>query len=305
VRRALVVAFVLLAGAVAAALALLLGPAGGATVPQLAGRAAVAEAEIEPRAHLFGDSISARVDVVADRALLDPATLRLQADFEPYEPVGPVTVERRDVGGLSRLRFSVPLRCIGPDCIPPTARRVFAFDPAAVVADGRAVATVEWPEVEATSRVTQSGLVDSEAVIHVHWRANMTELPAVSYRVEPALAAAALGGLAGALAAGAAVLLVAALRPARRQPPPLPPLERALALLEAARREGGVEEQRRALDLVAAELHRRGEPALAEDASTLAWSRPLPAPDATEALSDRVALLVAQGRNGQGGAGGA
>lgn len=304
-RRALVVVFAIAAGAAAAALALLPGGEGETTVPQLAGRPAVAAAAIEPRAHLFGDVVSARVDVVADRALVDPATLRLRAGFEPYEPVGPVTVERRDVGGLARLRFSVPLRCLGSNCVPPTARRVFAFPAAEVVADERVVARVEWPEVEATSRVTQSGLVDSEAIIQVHWRANMTELPPVSYRLSPALAVWGLAGLAGLLVAGGAVLLVVALRPPPRQPPELPPLARALALLEAARRDGDTEEQRRALDLVAAELHRTGEPELAQDASTLAWSRPLPPPEETATLSGRVAVLVEQGRNGHGGSGGA
>jgi hypothetical protein len=302
VRRALPGAFVLAAAAGAAALAPLLGGGGSEPqVPQLSGRAAVAEAAIEPRSHLFGDAVFAHVEVVVDRALVDPAALRLQADFEPYEPVGPVTVERRELGALTRLRFSVPLRCLGSNCVPPTARQVFTFAAGAIVADGRAVAQVQWPDVEVTSRVTQSGLVDSEAIVQVHWRANMTELPAVDWRVRPAVAVAALGGLAGAFAAAALVLLVAALRPARKQPPPLPPLERALALLEAARRDGDAEEQRRALDLVAAELERRGEAELAQDATTLAWSRPLPAPAETETLSERVARLVAHSRNGHGG----
>lgn len=298
--RPLAAAAALVAAAVAVGLVVLLGGAGDAAVPQLSGRAAVAGGTIEPRSHLFGDPVSARVEAVVDRALVDPASLMLQADFQPYEPVGPVTVERRDVGGLSRLRYTVPLRCLGPDCVPPEARRLFMFRPGAVVADGRPLARLEWPEVEVTSRVTQSGLVDTAAIIQVHWRANMTELPALTYRVRPAVAVAGLAGLAGVLAAAAAVLAVLGLRPTRRTPPPLPPLERALALLEAARRSGDPDEQRRALDLVAAELQQRGEAGLAEDASALAWSRPLPAQDETETLSSRVALLVEQGRNGRG-----
>jgi hypothetical protein len=300
VRRALVAVAALAAAVVAVALAILLGSGADATVPQLAGRPAVAGGTIEPRSHLFGDPVSARVEAVVDRALVDPAALMLQADFQPYEPVGPVTVERRDVGGLTRLRFTVPLRCLGPDCVPPEARRLFTFRPGAVAADGRPLARIEWPEVEVTSRITQSGLVDTAAIIQVHWRANMTELQPLTYRVRPAVAVAVLGGLAGLLAAGAAVLAVAALQPGPRTPPPLPPLERALALLEAARRTGDPEEQRRALDLVAAELQQRGEADLAEDASALAWSRPLPAPNETGTLSGRVALLVEQGRNGRG-----
>lgn len=301
-RRALPAVAALAAGVAVLVLAfVLLGRGGPDTLPGLEGRPVAATGAIEPRAHLFGDQVDARVDAVVDRGGVDPAALRLQADFTPYEPVGPVRVERRDVGGLTRLRFTLPLRCLGADCVPPTARRVFEFRTGALVgADGEPAAQVEWPEVEVTSRITQSGLVDQDAIIQVHWRANMTELPPVSYRVRPALAAAGLAGAAAALAAAAAALLVLAVRRPPRQGPPLPPLERAFVLLEAARRGGDAGEQRRALDLVAAELARSGEGDLARAASALAWSRPRPDPDETASLRDQVADLVAHGRNGSG-----
>ena len=297
-RRALVVA-VLAAGAAAAAVLAVALPSGSEATdfPQLAGRPVVATATVEPRAHLFGDAVTARVEAVVDRGRVDPSALRLQADFSPYEPVGPVVVRRRDVGNLARVRLTVPLRCLGGECVPPAARRLFTFRAGALVAGQRPVAQLQWPEVEVTSRVSQSALVDSEAIIQVHWRANMTELPPVSYRVEPGVAVAAFGGLAGLLAAAGALLAFVALRPPPRTPPPLPPLERALVLLEAARR-ADAEEQRRALDLVAAELARSGAGDLAATASTLAWSRPLPAERETEELTERVAELVHGRRNG-------
>ena len=299
-RRAAVAAVLAGAAAAAAALAVLLpGGGGGAAVPQLDGRAVAASATIEPRAHLFGDRVTARVDAVVDRAAADPAELRLRADFSPYEPVGPVVVRRSDVGALTRLRFAVPLRCLGGECVPPAARRLFTFRQGALVAGEREVARVSWPEVEVTSRVTQSALVEREAIIQVHWRANMTELPPVTWRVEPWIAVAGIGGLAGLLAAAAAVLAVLGLRPPRRAPPPLPPLERALVLLRSAR-SGEEEERRRALDLVAAELLRTGERELAATASTLAWSRRLPEERETDELAERVADLVRSGRNGHG-----
>jgi hypothetical protein len=300
-RRAVFVAVVLAAGAVAAALALLLlGDGGAGSLPGPGSEAVTAETAIDPQAHLFGDEVSARVDALVDTALLDPAAVRLEADFDPYEPVGPVVVERRDLGELTRLRFTVQLRCLGSDCVPELARRPFALRPGALVAEGRRVATLQWPELEVTSRVAQSALTDGAAIIQVNWRANMTELPAATYRVTPRVAAAALAGTGGMLAAGAMLLLVAALRRPRREGPPLPPLERALVLLEAARRSGDAEEQRRALDLVAAELLRGGEEELAGEASTLAWSRPRPEPGETELIHERVAALVEARRNGHG-----
>jgi hypothetical protein len=302
VRRALVGAAVLAAALAGAAVAVVVlgGRAGGETLPQPTGTVATARAAVEPGTHLFGDAVSARVDVVLDRGRVDPAALRLDADFAPYQPVGPVQVERRDAGGLTHIRYTVPLRCLISECVPSEAKQAFTFAPATVVASGRPVVRFEWPPVEVTSRLNQSQLVREEAVLQLDWRANMTELPPVTYRVRPVAAAAGLAGLAGLLAAAGAGLLVVGLRrPPRRRPLELlPPLERSLALLAAAERRADASEQRKALDLLAAELGRRGEDDLARTASELAWSRRAPAATASLPLTEQVHRMIEDGRNG-------
>ena len=65
----------------------------------------------------------------------------------------------------------------------------------------------------------------------------------------------------------------------RVQPPGRPPLHLfiALALVRESATSGSPEEERRALERLAVELRRARSPALAGDASRLAWSQPVPA----------------------------
>jgi hypothetical protein len=81
----------------------------------------------------------------------------------------------------------------------------------------------------------------------------------------------------------------AALRAWRWRPElDLPPLERALLLLEWARRRPDGEDRRRALELLAGALENEGRSALAGDARALAWSDDSPSPEQATALARRV-----------------
>lgn len=294
-RRAIVVGVVLAAGVAAAGAALLVGEDGVEALPELDDRGVTANTLVEPREHLFGDVVSARVDVLLDRGRVDPAAVRLRSSFEPYEPAAPQRTERLDAGELTRLRFTFRLRCLVEACLALTAGQGFAFSPGAVLAGGERIAGFEWPEIAPRSRVAQTGTEPGSAGA---WRVNLTEVPEATFRIAPAVLVGLLAALAGVLVAAGVVLLVAALRRTPPAPPRLPPLERALLLLDAARRRAELEEERKALDLLAVELSRHGESDLARAASGLAWARPRPASDATDRLTERVGELVAT-RNGR------
>ena len=150
------------------------------------------------------------------------------------------------------------------------------------------------------------------------WRADLSSLPAVTYRVAPGvLVVLLLGGAALAALAAAALAYVAWPRRAPPEPEPEPepqpepvlsPLEQALALLEESVRSDGAAEQRRALELVAEELELAewGDRDLARTARALAWSEGVPPVDQTNRLAARVRsalpeIAAAEAAEGNGG----
>jgi len=128
-----------------------------------------------------------------------------------------------------------------------------------------------------------------------------------------ALLVAILLALAGLLALALAILVVryrrrptSALSPGSaatpepaRAPAPTParraPLEHALGELEHALADGQVDQQRRALELLASELGESGEGGLAGEARELAWSQGSLAPDDVLAFARAVRRSVDQG----------
>lgn len=291
-RSALIGLGLLLAGAglgIAAALLFILNreedePRRAATVRVLSARGS-----LTPRVHLFGDRVVARIDVTADRRALDPATVRAHITFSPYRRVGEAAVTRSDDGQMSRISFVTTLVCLESVCVPRDGRKRFEFPLASVEyrlrgTTRRSGTLVQWPVVEA---VTRLGPLDLQAN---RWRGNVFSLPEVSYRISP-------GGLAGALYGGAFVLTLLAgalvflaLRGRVERPKPvaaapgleLTALERALRLVESSN--GRVDDQRRALELLARELAAHGDEDLANAARELAWSEDVPAEAATESL---------------------
>jgi hypothetical protein len=171
---------------------------------------------------------------------------------------------------------------------------------------------INWPTLLVNSRLDiadiarQIGPAGNRAITEPPWRADLETLPAVRYRVAPGLARPLLIAAAGVLALLAAFLVWRAARRTAPEPepepepaaPPLPPLEHALVLVEAARARGDAVEQRKALELLSEELESSGEPALALDARSLAWSPLAPASDSTGLLTGRVREVVERLRNG-------
>lgn len=234
-------------------------------------------ATVEPAVHAFGEPVVATVAVVVDSDAVDPASVTVDAEFGSYEPAGPLTIERRDAGAVSTLRYRYPLRCLGEGCDPVGARQSIEFPLGRIgylyrETSRRAFVELDWNAFQVTGRVNDT------AVERIDWRASTARLPEPSYRVEPVRLAVGLLLIAMAIAAAAAWLAWRFLRPepvtadddetVRR----LSPLEQALAIAGAATEEGNPAERKRALERVARELVGIGEPSLAADARALAWS---------------------------------
>lgn len=262
------------------------------------GRAIETSRLLAPTAHLFADPVYARLEVLADRRLLDPDRVRVTTQFEPYETVGAAEASRRDFGEYTRLRFDYTLRCLTTDCIPVRLesilgeqepgrgeRRTFRFPPAQVRYEDPAkgapvlLRSVSWPPVTSVSRLNEA-----QAEAEFPFRLSPTPLPSVSYRAKPWTLATLLLAV-GLLLLVLPVRAVARWWRARRPLPPqaapaeLTPLERARALLVWSC-ERGEAERRRALSNFAAELTRAGADGVAADAEGLAWSRPAPGSEA-------------------------
>jgi hypothetical protein len=298
-RLPLVLAIVAAVGIVVLGAALIIAARGDdAGVSRPRASVAVVGAGVQPSAHAFGDPVVAELVLDVDPAVVDPDTIRIPTEFSPYEPAGPTRVERTETGGTVRLRYRYPLVCLGEGCSPEGSRRVFEFPLGNVVyrfraTPGRATAIVDWQPFTVTSRVGEQALADRG------WRADVTTLPDVSYRLTPETLAALL--FAGSITfAGLAVALAWwRLRPRRRQVEEaelepvrrLTPLERAFALAREAARNGDSPDRRRALERVARELGSRGHRDLADRARDLAWAAGAANPAAIEELADEAKVL--------------
>jgi hypothetical protein len=291
------------------------GCAVGAQAPVLPpGRAVLATPTLDPTVHLFGDTVTAQLDVVVDERRLDPDRIKLAPRFGPYEIVGDVQKERADHGDVSELRYTMQLRCLGPNCIPRRLasdagpdepgrgeRRAFRFGASRLLYDegprDRLLRVVRFPTLESVSRINESQFQFGRFPFVAGYR----PLPEVTWFAAPTLLAALLVLAALALLAPAAVLLRRWWR--QRHPevieeePELPPLERALLLVLWSRDRPDGEDRRRALEVLAETLDEEGPTELADDARILAWSPSSPSPSAATQLVE----LVRERTNGHPG----
>ena len=243
--------------------------------------------------HLFGDTLTADVDVVVDRTKLDPSRLSLKTFFEPYEPIEAMEVGRREAGDLAQVRYRLRLRCLERACITSTlgtiqnpggsAPRTFRFQPAQVqytdpgAENPRLLRTVRFSPVESVTRINAQ---DVTQVYGFPFRGNVTPLPAISQRISPTTLGLILLLLAAALLVLPATLLLRWWRERRRPPPPEPEpeptaLERAIALVEWSLEQNGAE-RRAALEALASELDVVEPNGLGDETRVAAWSPPSP-----------------------------
>ncbi|MFL5932161.1 MAG: hypothetical protein ACJ75P_12970 [Gaiellaceae bacterium] len=259
-------------------------------------------ADVTPHEHLFGDSLTAQIDVLLDRDFVKPETVRVDGNFAPFQVRGKVRREREDLGNTTHLKFVYDLDCLGGEkCLPKLEGKTFELPEARVsyvVTDigDRTTTRVRLPLLSGTSRLLGANL-DAPA-----FRADPRQVPAPTYRMSPTLLAAVALGVAGALVLAALVLLVP-LAPIgfvqrwreRRRFARRTDLERALAHLRATS-PGESEEVRPALERLASELGRVENDDLAVQTRRLAWSEPPPVEGEIGSISDDAEQVIAKGR---------
>jgi hypothetical protein len=302
--------------AVAAVLtALVIVASAGAEVPPTPGGSVLGRnlplkvyASISPGVHLFGDPLTAHVDVVADRKWVAPANVRVIVHFHPYQPAGPATVTRSSNGRFLQLSWTWQLRCLSAKCLPKTKTsdlaHVFGFSPAHIeyrspTGQVRYALDARFPRIAVLSQLSPSE-IDAIGNRQLKWYDQLTPVAKPDYQVSPSL----LFWLAVALAAvlGAAGLALAGrwawqFRPARAAQAPLrgSSLERALTLFFWARAHDDETLQRKALERVADELPYDVHD-LSETARALAWSEQTPEEDDVQEISERAGISR---RNGE------
>lgn len=238
-----------------------------------------------PRTHLFGDRITATVELSVNPALADPRSVRLATTFTPYRLVAPVAQSSERADGRVLLRYSYALQCVEGACLPDVLDEPFRLPPARAHyvprggGDEQRI-SVSWPPLSVGSRLQARDLSAPE------FRADLAEpgRPLAQTLTGVALAAAALlvllaGGLvAWRLRAQAAPSIVS-----RREDVRPTPLEAFLREVQEAE-DGSAEARRTALDRLARSLEAADRPALAARARRLAWSPEPPTPPAVDEL---------------------
>jgi len=257
------------------------------------GRTMSISTSVEPRVQMFGDPVTARIDLLFDRRRVLPAAdkIRIDAPFSPYEIVGGPKLERAESGELVHLRYTYRLLCLDRRCTTGGPRTDVQLPPLRVfysLADirQRVNDSAEWPTVSVASQLTRADLRQAR------WRANR-DLPAVSYAIAPGalgalLVTASLLALLGAAAVGAPLFARERAAPEDRDAVAkdrLSPLDRALATVRRVFDTGEVPDRRRALERLSRELGRAGEPELAARARGLAWSPDAPSLGEVDALA--------------------
>lgn len=280
--------------------------------PELPSSGIVADALVEPQGAFFGDTLFVRVGALVDRRRVDPDTVTARATFAPYSTRrGPLV--RQDLGDVTRVTQTLRLRCLVRSCLPPGVdeggRKTVSLPPVELLFEradrSKGSMVLALPAVDVASRLTETdfALIDDFLVVPFHATA---ALDPIDYAVSPtALVVLLLTGATLLLAVAGWLLLRYGVRrrePVPALPPPEPavelsPLERALAALEAARTHGSRADERRALELLSAELGRSGAGELAVTATGLAWSASGPIPAATGTLADEVRDVIKR-RNG-------
>jgi hypothetical protein len=294
---------VLLVGAATVAAIALLRDDKAVKGPVLTDDVIAVRADVLPHEHLFGDRLTARVDVLLDRPFVRPESVQVAENFAPFTVEGPVRRVREDLGNTTHLQFTYSLVCQrGGPCLPDEEGSRYELPEVRVsyviteIGD-RQTTRVALPLLTSGSRLLGANL-DEPA-----FRADPRDVPAPTYRVSPTLLAAGALGLSGLLVLAALFLLVPLLplgfvqrRLAARRARRRTDLERALAHLRATAPEGEDRAVRPALERLASELGRAESDELADQSRRLAWSEPPPVEEEIGGLSEDVEQVIEEAR---------
>ena len=265
-----------------------------------------ARASFSPRSQLFGQPVVARVELLLDRAVIDPSRVAVVTRFDPFTPAGETRETRTDYDRYTRLRFEYALDCLVTNCVPETLTKDIQPAAAVIRHAGQPIGVVEWPTVTIGSRVgdfaAQPNNPSQQPSLEVPWRATLRIRPP-TFSLDPALMTTLLAAFALVLLGGSLYFVQVAFPGApigfrRLRRVRLTPIERALAVLERAHAQGIEREQRLALDRLAHELRTGGQVELAGTARRLAWEPPVPDAERTATLSGRVRSVIDGRSNG-------
>lgn len=245
-----------------------------------------AYATMSPTVHLFGDTLTARLAVVADTKWVDTSRLRVKASFTPYVSLRAPVVMHVHSGRFEQVTWTWKLRCVDSPCVPRVPRsdkyHIFRFSPAHLsylTPRGKPQYAIDayWPPVEVLSQVSPGTAKVLQLTKQIKWRFALAPVAKPTYRFSPTTviwAAIALAGVFGALAAFLLFRWFRVLRPRSRlgEQAPGTPLERALAVLRFAHETGDETLQRKAFERVADELGVERADELTRMARELAWS---------------------------------
>lgn len=264
------------------------------------GRPLKAEARIKPTVHLFGDTVHARLTVLADSKYVDPARLRVNATFAPYEPAGAPTLAIVHAGRFEQLTWTWALRCLTPKCVPvglpSVSSHTFSFPPARIRylrANGKLAygLATNWPRVQVFSHLSPgvaSALLRTKAL---DWQYSFAPVAAPTYRVSPTLLFWLAVAAAALLLVGAVVFALRwylVVRPRGAAKLSGTPLERALAVVAWAHAHGNEALERKAFERVADEIDASSaHDGLSATAHELAWQARLPDDDEVQAFTER------------------
>ena len=255
-----------------------------------------AYASMSPTVHLFGDTLTAKLALIADTKWVDPLRVRVAVAFAPYEPLDAPQVLRLRYGRFEQITYTWRLRCLASRCVPRSPPNdkfhIFHFPPAHISylkLDGTNAYGINayWPRVEVLSQISPGVARFLLETKRINWRASLSPLAQPTYRFSPSLVfwlaiALALLSAATALLLGGRWYLTIRPRRLAFKVAPGTPLERALAVLRYAHETGDETLQRKAFERVADELgvERAGE--LSRVAREHAWSSRTPADDEVE-----------------------
>jgi hypothetical protein len=292
-----------------AAIALLFAAPAAARLPVFSSGSSVGEglplkayARVSPTVHLFGDAITATIAIVADTKWVNPARLRVSANFAPYEATKGPSVVRLRSGRFAQVTWTWTLRCLTTRCVPRAppsdGAHVFRFHPARIeylrtnLKPAYRI-TASFPPIEAVSQVSPGVAAVLQKTNRLNWRLGLTPVAAPTFRLSPGL----LVWLAIAVAAGFGLLALylawrwyLVVRPRRAHEFPMDPgtpLERALAVLRYAHQHGDETLQRKAFERVAGELGVARADELTLIARELAWSQRTPEDEEVEEFAEQ------------------
>ena len=207
-RLALAVAGVTVAALVVALVALMGRDDSGRGAPTLRGELVSTATSFEPRAHLFGEPVTARLEVVFDATRIEPDSVKASPSFAPYT-ITSRTESRESFDGITRVRTEFVLACLTRDCLAPRSgflqvpRTKVEYKPSALPEP--LIASVDWPPVRTASRIGSNDLEGLELL------ADVRDLPPLSYRVAPSTVTSVGYGLAVLLGIAGLFLLTRAL----------------------------------------------------------------------------------------------